>query len=205
VLVASRSRESRDEIAAALSSRHGIEAFARDVGERWRFEEIEDVQPDVVVWIADGDASEPDALHEDALGPPIVLLTDDPRAPWIREEIGSHLRAVLPPDAGAEAIAAAVEAAAAGLVALGSDGVRSLLPAPRPGGPRRGAPKRLSPRETEVLRMIAEGLANKTIAWNLGISEHTVKFHLASLYSKLGVASRTEAVTEGLKRGLIYL
>ena len=63
----------------------------------------------------------------------------------------------------------------------------------------------LTPREKEVLQFIALGLANKTIAGRLGISEHTVKFHVASLLSKLGAASRTEAVLLGARRGLVVL
>src|SRR5262249_22163099 len=63
----------------------------------------------------------------------------------------------------------------------------------------------LTPREVKVLAMVAEGLSNKTIARRLGISEHTVKFHVSSIFAKLGVSSRTEAVTLGVRRGLIML
>ncbi len=63
----------------------------------------------------------------------------------------------------------------------------------------------LTPRETEVLQLAAQGLANKQIAVRLGISEHTIKFHLSSLYAKLGVSSRTEAVRAGVRRGLVVL
>ncbi|HKC74673.1 MAG TPA: response regulator transcription factor, partial [Chloroflexota bacterium] len=63
----------------------------------------------------------------------------------------------------------------------------------------------LTPREIEVLGMLAEGLGNKTIARRLGISEHTVKFHVGSIFAKLDASSRTEAVTLGARRGLIML
>jgi two-component system, NarL family, response regulator YdfI len=63
----------------------------------------------------------------------------------------------------------------------------------------------LTRRETEILRMIAEGLGNKQIAWQLKISEHTVKFHISSIFNKLDVSSRTEAVTAGIRRGLILV
>jgi DNA-binding NarL/FixJ family response regulator len=63
----------------------------------------------------------------------------------------------------------------------------------------------LTARELEVLRMMAEGAPNKIIAWRLGISEHTVKFHVASILSRLGASSRTEAVTIGIRRGLVLL
>jgi DNA-binding CsgD family transcriptional regulator len=65
--------------------------------------------------------------------------------------------------------------------------------------------QQLTPREIEVLGMLAEGLGNKTIARRLGISEHTVKFHVGSILAKLDASSRTEAVTLGARRGLIML
>jgi two-component system, NarL family, response regulator YdfI len=66
-------------------------------------------------------------------------------------------------------------------------------------------PLLLTPREIEVLRLVAVGLGNKEIASRLEISEHTVKFHLASLMGKLGAATRTEAVTLGIRHGLIMV
>ena len=63
----------------------------------------------------------------------------------------------------------------------------------------------LSPREIEVLRMMAEGLGNKEIAWRMKLSEHTVKFHISSIFTKLDVSSRTEAVTLGVRLGLVPL
>ena len=61
----------------------------------------------------------------------------------------------------------------------------------------------ITSRETDVLRMLAEGFVNKDIAVRLGISEHTVKFHISSILDKLGASTRTEAVTLGIRRGLI--
>ena len=74
---------------------------------------------------------------------------------------------------------------------------------PEPRNPANNGP--LSNREVEVLRMLSEGHANKEIAFRLGISEHTVKFHVASLFQKLHASSRTEAVTLGVRQGLILL
>ena len=67
------------------------------------------------------------------------------------------------------------------------------------------APQTLTPRETEVLGMIADGLGNKIIAARLGISTHTVKFHIASIFAKLEAGSRTEAVTIGIRKGLLMI
>ena len=63
----------------------------------------------------------------------------------------------------------------------------------------------LTPREREVLELVAEGLPNKTIARELGISEHTAKFHVGSLLAKLQAGSRTEAVTTATRRGLLTM
>jgi DNA-binding NarL/FixJ family response regulator len=63
----------------------------------------------------------------------------------------------------------------------------------------------LSDRELEVLNLIAEGQSNKLIAHSLGISEHTVKTHVASIFAKLGAGSRTEAVSQAIRRGLVML
>jgi DNA-binding NarL/FixJ family response regulator len=63
----------------------------------------------------------------------------------------------------------------------------------------------LTPREIQVLELLADGLPNKAIAARLGISDQTVKFHVASITGKLGVANRTEAVRRAIRRGLITL
>lgn len=63
----------------------------------------------------------------------------------------------------------------------------------------------LTPRELEVLEVLAEGLSNKAIAARLGITEHTVKFHVSAIFAKLGAENRTDAVRRGVRRGLITL
>jgi two-component system, NarL family, response regulator YdfI len=72
-------------------------------------------------------------------------------------------------------------------------------------GPGAGLAEPLTPREIEVLRWLAEGLGNKEIAARLNISEHTAKFHVASIMGKLGATSRTEAVTLGIRHGLVMI
>jgi DNA-binding CsgD family transcriptional regulator len=66
-------------------------------------------------------------------------------------------------------------------------------------------PRNCKRSEIQVLAMLAESYGNKTIAWKLGISEHTAKFHVASILSKLNAGTRTEAVTLGIRRGLILI
>ncbi|HVH27918.1 MAG TPA: LuxR C-terminal-related transcriptional regulator [Vicinamibacterales bacterium] len=72
-------------------------------------------------------------------------------------------------------------------------------------GDESGGGEPLTPREVQVLELLAEGLPNKTIAARLGISDQTVKFHIASLSGKLGAANRTDAVRRGVRRGLVTL
>lgn len=105
---------------------------------------------------------------------------------------------VLPMEVSSEELCAAVRAVAAGLVV----GARTLLSSGEESAQGRGP---LTEREVEILGMLSRGLANKQIAVQLGISEHTVKFHVSSIYTKLNVANRTGAVREGLRNGWITL
>jgi DNA-binding NarL/FixJ family response regulator len=115
--------------------------------------------------------------------------------------------AVLEPDASASELLAAVHAAAAGLVTLDRATLATLLNGherPVSAGATLSS-GRLTPRETEVLRLMAAGLVNKEIAGRLGISDHTAKFHVAAILQKLDAASRAEAVAIGMRTGLILL
>ncbi|HET7563900.1 MAG TPA: response regulator transcription factor [Gemmatimonadaceae bacterium] len=140
-------------------------------------------------------------------GTALVILSDAPENGAMAELFRSGVRAVLPRDAGADEIFVAIEAAALGLAVLHDDDLVALLPH-RPVATRGlvSAPAQaLTPREIEVLTMLAEGLGNKQIAARLGISEHTVKAHVAAIFGKLGVSTRTEAATLGARLGLIML
>ena len=138
----------------------------------------------------------------------IVLLGDTFQGDWITEALRLGVRAVLPRRATTEEILQAVLAAAAGLVVLHPDAIDLLLPVlssvTQPVDEANPV-QALTPREIEVLGMLAEGLGNKAIARRLSISEHTVKFHVSSIFTKLNARSRTEAVTLGARQGLIML
>jgi DNA-binding NarL/FixJ family response regulator len=212
--------------AESLISQRGLEALLRgdslieivgsvDPNAGNLAHEIEDLQPDVIVFERrnfDEDVLPPVFPTEDANGPRIVLLTDQVTGELAREALRAGVRAVLPRDAKGEEILAA----AAGLIALNAETFEGALTAPANGlrgspngvggsNPTRALGTALSPREIEVLRMIAEGLGNKEIASRLKISEHTVKFHISSIFTKLDVSSRTEAVTLGVRLGIILL
>jgi DNA-binding NarL/FixJ family response regulator len=163
-------------------------------------------QPDVVLAAVESQREQPPeellALAGRDGGPAIVVLAPDLQPAWTGEALRAGIRALLPGDLGPREILAAVEAAAAGLVVLHpQDLPQFVADRPVPAAPA----QTLSPREVQVLSMLAEGFGNKTIAWKLGISEHTAKFHVASILSKLNAGTRTEAVTLGIRRGLIMV
>ena len=105
---------------------------------------------------------------------------------------------ILPTDSSAEELTAAIHALSQGLIV----GTPALLFESESEPLERGP---LTERETEVLGLLSKGLANKQIAVSLGISEHTVKFHVSSIYTKLNVTNRTEAVRAGLRGGWVAL
>jgi two-component system, NarL family, response regulator YdfI len=172
-------------------------------------EQIDTVQPDVL--LVDLGAARVGAWLRDLgtlrLPPGVVMLTDDPRPALGVELLRRGGRAVLPRHASSEEIVAAIEAVAAGLVVLHPEAMTSLRSASlaRPGAVAAVADQRLTAREIEILGLIAEGLGNKAIAARLRISDHTVKFHIASIFAKLSAGSRTEAVTIGVRQGLIMI
>jgi DNA-binding NarL/FixJ family response regulator len=165
---------------------------------------IRELQPDVV--LMDWPRGDEEAL-EPLLkaGPAVVLLADEPDPATLAAGLRTGLRALLPHHASAEEIVAAIGAVAGGLIVLHPDIIGSLQFLEQPRRSPAEVDTALTPREIEVLRMLAEGLANKNIAWRMGISEHTVKFHIASIFTKLNASSRAEAVAIGMRQGLILL
>jgi len=126
-----------------------------------------------------------------------LLLSDEPVASS-QLHASSAARGVLPLDASPEELRAAIRALAAGLFVGAPPLLASGAEKPVEDGP-------LTEREVQVLDLLAAGLANKQIALQLGISEHTVKFHVSSIYTKLNATNRTQAVREGLRQGWIVL
>jgi two-component system, NarL family, response regulator YdfI len=171
---------------------------------------FEDLQPDIVLLDLESPSDESMSAAIQSGGVPVssalVILTEDPENLPV-DVLGSGLRAILPRYATPEEIIAAIQAAATGLVALHPDVFDSILSRIRLDQQSELDPSGqiLTPREIEVLRMIAEGHGNKEIASKLGISDHTVKFHISSIFSKLGASNRAEAVTLGIRQGLILV
>jgi two-component system nitrate/nitrite response regulator NarL len=166
------------------------------------FDDLDLYAPDVVVWDLGWAASAASLDDFPAAGedlPPIIALIP----PGETTFWPGAARGLLPRDVGASTLGAAIAAAAAGLTVTHPDLASSLIPA----APADLAPpaEDLTPRELDVLALLAEGLSNRAIARRLDISEHTVKFHVNGILTKLDARSRTEAVVRATRLGLILL
>ncbi len=162
-----------------------------------------EVLPDVVVWDVGWLGTEVRPLTEDAemvRGVPVVALVRDEGQTAVLWAAG--VRVLLRRELNADRLWAAIQAALHGLVVLDaalSEGVITAV------SPAIAPAEELTPRELEVLQHLAEGLTNKAIAQRLAVSEHTVKFHVNALMSKLSAQSRTEAVVLATRQGWIVL
>ncbi len=160
-------------------------------------------RPDVILWdLSDADgriASDLPAILD--LATPVIVFGED--EVLIAEAVAAGARGALPRHVDPAPLVAAVRAVDEGLVVIDPVFPARVLPARSEfsGSP----PEELTPREIEVLQLVAEGLPNKQIALHLGISEHTVKFHVDAILGKLEAHSRTEAVTRAARLGLLVL
>jgi DNA-binding NarL/FixJ family response regulator len=206
-------------VAASSLSRAGMQSLLRNpsvniVGSTPSFESFEGHWPgsEADVVLIQTSSEEFDALiaylaaSQFPAESAIAILSDHLEPAQITEALRAGVRAVLPDDIAAEQLVPALDAVTAGLTVVHPSEVAALLPAARSASRALGElAEPLTPREREVLQMLAGGLANKEIATRLGISDHTVKFHVASILGKLGAGSRTEAVSLGIRRGLVLL
>lgn len=208
-------------VAQALALRIGLRALLSDgelievVAEATSLGELETLLSDIDVLLL----AEPRSLEGlsdlelSGTLPSILLLSDEARAAQDLAGISPHAWGVVPMEATAEELQAAVVALHEGLIVLSPLQLRRgaalnhLLGLPE--GEVQGLAEHpiepLTEREMQVLQLLAQGLANKQIAAALSISEHTVKFHVSSIYAKLGAANRTEAVRLGVQQGLVIL
>jgi DNA-binding NarL/FixJ family response regulator len=212
----------RAGLATLLVDRSGFQVVGQSGGGEGLPAEIDLYRPDVLIWDLGWDPTESLVLLGDFMAdlendlPEIVaLLPDEEQAV---ETWSSGARGLLLRDVTGERLSAAVTAVANGLAVVEPSLSDSLQPARGSssfGGLssfRGAAPlgealalEEVTPRELEVLQLLAEGLANKAIARRLDISEHTVKFHVNAIMSKLGAQSRTAAVVQATRLGLILL
>lgn len=155
-----------------------------------------------VVLLADEELLEEAAVAEDGTQA-LVLISEDDHALSRLRALPLRGWGLVLPDAPPEELAAAVSAAAQGLIVLPKPLTARLLQGSAASVEELSDP--LTAREREVLELLGRGLSNRLIARELHISEHTVKFHISSLYAKLEVSNRAEAVSQGARHGLISL
>jgi DNA-binding NarL/FixJ family response regulator len=166
---------------------------------------VESLAPDIIL-LDPGDDPESwlESLSSVEAFPPVLLLAGSPE--FAAEAVRVGVRGLLLRDATSEEIAEAIRAAARGLVVL-DQRVAAVFTEeifhPAQARPEPSMLEPLTDREREILQFIARGLPNKAIAAELRISEHTVKFHVGSIFDKLGVSSRAEAVAQAGRAGLI--
>lgn len=214
VAIAAANAIVRVGLESIVRARPTLEIVGVASGEEALVDRVQELQPDAVLL----DAGAIDELSEETVWEKlfavsgenalaIVLLADNFDRDRVADALAGGVRGMLPRSATSEEIVSAIEAAAAGLIVLHPDVLDALLPIePAISRTLPAAPLQvLSPREIEVLRMLAEGYGNKNIAKKLNISEHTVKFHVSSIFQKLNASTRTEAVTVGARMGLIML
>ena len=178
----------------------------RVVGESSSVEDVTDLRGIDVLIVGD------DQLLGDTLN---NLISDGETALLVLSDTGgaaSFLRTlplrgwgIIPPDAPSPELQSAVLSVAQGLVVLSVPVAERLFSGPTAVNALDSSPldEPLTARESEVLDLLSQGLSNKLIARKLNISEHTVKFHVSSIYTKLGAASRTDAVNKGARLGLV--
>jgi two-component system, NarL family, response regulator YdfI len=205
-------------VAAAARARRGLESLLHAqgfevVGSFAVVGDAADVfaekEPDAIL-IDASDASLEDLLESlqetgVARETPVILLLPGGLPDAVSHALRVGVRGILPPSPEPQQLAAALEAVVRELVVLNSEAGSPLRPAAGRASPADELTEPLTPREREVLRLLASGLGNKEIAAKLKISEHTAKFHVASILGKLGAASRAEAVSIGMRNGLILL
>lgn len=199
VVIVSPNHALRVGLREMLSSHANVKV----VGESTSLDNVNENETEVIVLASVSSVS----LQNEKKNFAILALTDDVDS--VRTLVNSNVRTwgVLSAETTADELVAGVLAVGEGLW-VGAPGlVAELMRFPRSGesSSEDSLLEPLTAREKEVLQLMAQGLANKQIALSLSISEHTVKFHLSSLYAKLGISSRTEAVRRGIELGLISL
>jgi DNA-binding NarL/FixJ family response regulator len=193
----------RAGLAALLKSLPRCDVVAQVAADADLSQAVSVYQPQVVLWDL---GWEPSAaverlldLHESL--PPVVFLLRDGSA--VADAWGAGARGLLRRDTDPETLLTALEGVRRGLVTFDPAMAQAIMPVrERSITP---PPEDLTPRERDVLKLMAEGLPNKIIAQRLAISEHTVKFHINAILSKLGAQSRTDAVVRATRSGLLML
>jgi len=207
VLIVSANPLARGGLAAMLEGMVGVKAVG-STGTAEAASIAGKLLPDVVLLdVGDGELEELDAIARLAAaqpGLPIVALAGEPNA--LTQALAFRASALLPVAVDPPTLAAALFASARGLVSIPRQEIATLLPHDERIEPAVNAPtESLTPRELEVLQLMARGLTNRQIAGRLRISEHTVKFHAGAVLGKMNARSRAEAVARAIGLGWILV
>lgn len=170
-------------------------------------DEIIQLQPDVVLLDWNSSDFESISQSEQFISATIILLNELEDIDF-GAILNAGVKGILPQTSTESEIIAAVEAVASGLVVLHPEVIDNLQLQKTTNLQQQAginSIQTLTPREIEILQMLTPGLSNKAIAKQLNISDHTVKFHVSSIFQKLNVSTRTEAVAVGVRLGLIML
>ncbi len=209
VLVVASSPLARAGLTALLDGAAGMTIVGQSAGDHDLADALDIYRPDVLIWDMGWEPLQNlDRLAEVGRVPVLALLGDEGTALEAAAAlIGAGVRGLLLQDARNGTLAAALNALGQGLVVIPPAVAAALRAEPGLNADHAAPPlvEALTPRELEVIRLIAEGLPNKNIATKLGISEHTVKFHVNAILTKLSAQSRTEAVVRATRMGLIAL
>jgi DNA-binding NarL/FixJ family response regulator len=204
VLVVADNLLTRAGLAALLATQPGLDVIGQAGAGEALADDLDVYRPDAVVWDLGWDAraslEQLGALVSDA--PPVVALLPDDIHAAAAAALLAGSGGLLHRDCGADQLGMALLAAAGGLLVIDP----ALAGAALAGSAAPEAPiEALTPREREVLQLLAEGLSNKAIALRLDISDHTVKFHVNAIMTKLDAQSRTDAVVRAMRLGLVLL
>jgi DNA-binding NarL/FixJ family response regulator len=190
--------------------RTGLQSILAQSGED-EISVVEIAQAEVALWDLGVDTSRALIRLRDisAVGVPVVAVIGD--ASQLQPALTAGARGVVLRDQVGPGIAAALAAVRSGLTVIDTALASTLVPdanarkVERGPNPRKGGIGDLTERERQVVALLAEGLSNKLVADRLGISDHTAKFHVNGVMAKLGASTRTEAVVEAVRRGLVTL
>jgi two-component system, NarL family, response regulator YdfI len=186
------------------------------IGEAVSLEDYQELLPQTDILVITGETTSADELSNillsyEAVAVLLITAEESDLSLWIHT-LDQHVWGILPLDSNPEELRLAAQALFEGLVVISPPLMSSFLSGMSvepmdiaETGKDGFTSASLTKRESQVLHLLAQGLANKQIAFSLGVSERTVKFHISGIFSKLGVSSRTEAVRIGVRQGMITL
>ena len=207
VLVWAQSLITQAGLEAIVDADDRFQTVSRPAQRRGLLNAAQDAEPDVILLdsVEPGQVRAASAMQEQPLAPPLVILADMSARTEVLRLLHAGVRGILLRDSPPHEITSALQAAADGLAIVSPEILDALFPRSALEEQESLPSEPLTLREAEVLALLAGGASNKEIAARLHISEHTVKFHVSIILSKLGAATRTEAVARGYRQGLILI